>query len=156
MQENIIIQNGKRYKKVLICRDSAGQFSSATGIRLITQSFLSARCRGGLYFLGVKTTPLPDPTTPATPSIAPFLVDMSFGQSSLEIARLQGFLTKLGYFTQQQMPTGFYGTITQQAVFAFQKHYVANQSWWAYVVVMGGQGKYCSTMTRTALNQLLT
>jgi hypothetical protein len=140
----------------LVARDSAGWVSSPLGYRLLTQDFLNKRCRGAAYILGVKTTPIPDPTTPATPSIAPFLVDMSFGQTSTEIARLQSVLTKLGYFPQFQPPTGFYGTLTCQAVLAFQKQYVANQSWWTYIIVMGGFGKYCSTMTRTALNLLLT
>ena|ERR1035437_8649498 len=144
--------------KTLINMDSAGQDSSPKGERLITQDMLTHRCRGAVTITGVKITPITPPVQPTpspTPSTAPFLVDMSVGQSSLEIARLQAFLTKLGFFTQQQLPTGYYGSITQNAVFSFQQKYVANQSWWTYIVVMGSRGRYCSTMTRTALNKLI-
>jgi len=140
--------------KTILCRDSAGQNSSPTGYRLINDAFLCGRCRGAMDLLGVKITPVPSPTP--LPSIAPFLVDMSYGQSSLEIGRLQAFLTKLGYFPQAESPTGYYGDFTKQAVFSFQQKYVANQGLWAYLVVMGSRGRYCSTMTRTALNLLLT
>ena len=136
--------------KTLCCRDSAGQFSSPTGIRLITEDFLNKRCRGAMYFLGAKAI-----TAPTAPVAAPFLVDMSYGQTSTEIARLQAFLAKLGYFTYPDN-TGFYGEITRQAVLAFQQDHVANQSWWAYLVVMANQGRHVSKMTRDALNLLRT
>lgn len=44
--------------KTLVCNDSAGQFSSPTGLRLITEDFLNKRGKQGLYFLGVTTTML--------------------------------------------------------------------------------------------------
>jgi hypothetical protein len=143
--------------KFLLARDSAGQFSSPKGYRLISQDFLTHRCRGAMYFLGIAPiTSTPSPTPSPTPSIAPFLTDMSFGQTSTEIARLQAFLTKLGFFPTWQSPTVYYGSLTQTAVFNFQKRYVANQGLWAYIVVMGSRGRYCSTMTRTALNLLIS
>lgn len=40
--------------KSLICMDSAGQFSSPTGVRIITEDFLNKRCVGGMYYLGAK------------------------------------------------------------------------------------------------------
>ena len=142
--------------KHIICMDSAGKDSSPTGIRKITQDFLTHRCRGAMYFTGVKVTPVPAPTPSPTPSIAPFLVDMSVGQNSLEIARLQAFLNKLNISNFPLVVDGKYGQATQQVVFSFQQKYVANQSLWTYIVVMGSRGRYCSTMTRTALNKLLT
>jgi hypothetical protein len=146
--------NGTQY---LICRDSAGQWSSPQGYRLISSAFLQARCRGAMYFLGIAPiTSTPSPTPSPTPSIAPFLVDMSYGQSSLEIARLQAFLNKLNISNFPLTVDGKYGQATQQVVFSFQQKYVANQSLWAYLIVMGSQGRYCSTMTRTALNKLLS
>jgi len=135
----------------LIARDSAGQFSSPLGYRLLTQDFLNARCRGAAYILGVKTTPIPPPISPTT---APFLVDMSYGQSSPEIARLQTFLQKLGFFTYPEN-TGNYLDITRQAILGFQQKYVSPQSSWAKFVVWYYNGKNCSAMTRTALNKLL-
>jgi DUF1680 family protein len=79
---------------------------------------------------------------------------MSYGQSSGEIARLQAFLAKLGYFTYPEN-TGYYLDLTRQAVYAFQCKYVSVLSWWAYLVVLANQGKYCSGMTRAALNKLI-
>jgi hypothetical protein len=136
----------------LVARDSAGQFSSPQGYRLLTQDFLNARCRGAAYILGVKTTPVPPPISPAT---APFLVDMSYGQSSPEIARLQTFLMKLGFFPSTTPFSEHYGDITRQSVLAFQRKYVSPQSLWANLVVETNGGKYCSWRTRDALNGLL-
>jgi len=135
--------------KTLICNDAAGQFSSPTGVRLITEDFLNKRCRGAMYLLGAKVTPIP--TSPAT---LPFLTDMSYGQSSPEIARLQAFLAKLGYFTYPEN-TGYYGEISRQAVYAFQQKYVSPLSAWSSFVVWYYKGKFCSGMTRAALNKLV-
>jgi hypothetical protein len=45
--------------KTLCCKDSAGQFSSETGIRFITEDFLLKRCFGAMYYLGMqKPTPI--------------------------------------------------------------------------------------------------
>jgi len=141
--------------KTILARDSAGQNSSPTGYRLITENFLIHRCRGAMDLLGVKITPIPAPTTPATTSIAPFLVDMSINQTTTEIARLQAFLTKLGFFPTWQPPTGYYGNLTRLAVLAFQQKYVANQSMYAFMSVNGGRGMWCWNLTRNALNKLL-
>lgn len=40
--------------KTIICMDSAGQWSSANGVRLITEDFLNKRCTGAMYYLGAK------------------------------------------------------------------------------------------------------
>jgi hypothetical protein len=138
--------------KTLCCRDSAGQFSSPTGVRLITEDFLSKRCGGAMYLLGA--TPITPPAPPVVPAMVPFLIDMSLGQSSTEIARLQAFLAKLKYFSYPEN-TGYYGELTRLAVLAFQRKYVSTQSWWSNIVVEFYQGKNCYAMTRKIINQML-
>lgn len=41
-------------EKVLICRDSAGQYSSPTGFRIINDEYLNQRATGAIYYLGAK------------------------------------------------------------------------------------------------------
>ncbi len=40
--------------KTIICRDSAGKWSSPTGLRLITEDFLNKRGKDAMYYLGIK------------------------------------------------------------------------------------------------------
>lgn len=55
----IIEKNGKKYRKVLKCDDSAGQSSSPSGVRFITENFFNQRNTGALYFLGAKDVSVP-------------------------------------------------------------------------------------------------
>jgi hypothetical protein len=145
--------NGVKY---LIARDSAGQSTSPKGYRLLSQDFLNHRCRGAMYLLGIVTKPsVPVPTSPPVPSTAPFLADMSVGQSSLEIGRLQGFLNKLGISNFPLTVDGKYGQATCQVVLTFQEKYVSPTNWWNAFVVAINQGKHCSSLTRQALNKLI-
>lgn len=41
--------------KCIICKDSAGKWSSPTGLRIITEDFLNKRYIGAMYYLGAKT-----------------------------------------------------------------------------------------------------
>lgn len=51
-------------EKVLICRDSAGQWSSPEGYRIITQNMLQKRATGAIYYLGAKIEkPIVNPET---------------------------------------------------------------------------------------------
>lgn len=79
----------------------------------------------------------------------PFKIDMSYGQTSSEINKLQLFLEKLGYFHQET--TGFYGNFTREAVFNFQKDNI-QLSWWERYVLKGSK---VGLKTRTALNLLV-
>ncbi len=47
-------------KKVLICEDSSGQWSSSDGLRLITEDFLMKRGTGALYINGIVDYSLPE------------------------------------------------------------------------------------------------
>lgn len=40
--------------KTLVCNDSAGQRTSPTGLRLITEDYLNKRGKNGIYYLGIK------------------------------------------------------------------------------------------------------
>lgn len=95
--------------KTLVCMDSAGQFSSPTGLRLITEDFLSKRCKGAMYYIGA-TIGQEQPSS--------FNIDLKYGDIGPEVIKLQQFLIKQGYF--KGTPTGFYGDITRQAVYNFQ------------------------------------
>lgn len=85
-----------------------------------------------------------------------FNYDLEYGQISPEVAKLQKALQLVGYFPESQMVTNFYGPITRNAVFAFQRDYVANQSIRAYLTVWANWGKYCSSLTRGALNKMFS
>jgi len=55
-----------------------------------------------------------------------FTKSLFYGQSGTEVKELQIKLKRLGYFPQAQEATGFYGTITRNAVFVFQRDYITN------------------------------
>jgi hypothetical protein len=80
-----------------------------------------------------------------------FYIDINLNETSDEVKWLQKGLKILGFFPQNVLETGYYGPITQQAVFAFQKQYkVANS-----VILWWNQGKYVGSSTRSALNKAL-
>lgn len=84
-----------------------------------------------------------------------FYIDMQEGSLSNEVSNLQTALLLLGYqipSIQAGAAKGYYGKETKAAVFAFQKDHVANQSIWAWIAVWTGMGRYCSSLTRAALN----
>lgn len=80
-----------------------------------------------------------------------FTKDLQYGQTNDDVRQLQRRLQSLGYFPRAQEPTGFYGPVTREAVFSFQQDYITGLSWWATWI---GRGKYCSSQTRAALNNL--
>jgi hypothetical protein len=85
-----------------------------------------------------------------------FYLDMQTGSSGPEVAKLQTALMELGYnipsLTNNPAAKGYYGKETQQAVFEFQQECVAVDVW-AWITVMFNKGRYCSSLTRTALNK---
>ncbi len=86
----------------------------------------------------------PQPYFPTPPL---FIKEMSQGERSGEVVKLQLFLKKLGFFTYPEI-TGFYGTQTSAAVLRFQLKYC--QLSWFEKVVLGG--KKCGPKTLAALN----
>jgi hypothetical protein len=92
--------------KAIFCEDSAGQWSSPDGLRIITQDYLSKRAFGAMYFLGAK-----DVSVPQDQKFV-FNIDMAYGQTSNDIKELQ---KRLGV-----IPTGYYGNLTASAVVKYQ------------------------------------
>ena len=128
--------------KTFVCNDSAGQESSPTGLRLITEAFLNYRCVGAMYYTGA--------TIDATPKFQHvFNTDIGLGQSGPEVVALQTALILDG----ESIPlgaTGYYGTQTQAAVKAFQSKYkVANP-----IILWCNGGKLVGVLTRNQLNTL--
>jgi len=93
--------------------------------------------------------------TPNTPVLVPkwthtFTQNLSYGQTSGEVANLQKALQLDGCFPNNITPTGYYGEITRQAVSAFQyKYKVANS-----IILYFNGGKFVGQMTNTVLNKL--
>jgi hypothetical protein len=79
-----------------------------------------------------------------------FTSTMRFGQSNLDITRLQTLLQTLGYFPKEQPPTGFYGNITRKAVLAFQFDLKVASFSELYTL----QGTICGPKTIAALNMI--
>lgn len=86
---------------------------------------------------------------PVKPVMRHFDVDLYYLSSGDEINRLQRFLGQLGYFTTE--PTGYFGNLTRQAVFNFQKDYIKLTPW-EYLV---RRGNLVGPKTRTALNAII-
>lgn len=80
-----------------------------------------------------------------------FLHTISYGEMNPEVVMLQIKLNLLGFL--QVNPTGFYGTLTKAAVFAFQEKYVAKE-WWSNLQVAANRGNSVGYLTRNALNQM--
>ena len=85
-----------------------------------------------------------------------FVWDLETGDTGTEVAHLQRALKKLGYFPLNQEITRYYGPITQNAVFAFQKDWVAPVSLWDRIIVWKNLGRYCSSKTRAQLNKIFS
>jgi len=86
-----------------------------------------------------------------------FYIDLQVGDQGNEVALLQTALIEAGYdipaITSGKAVKGYYGVQTQSAVFEFQKKYVAN-SMWSGTIVWFNKGRYCSALTRAALNKI--
>lgn len=87
---------------------------------------------------------------PATTYKHAFLQNMSYGETSPEVRQLQIALKIDGTFPKTIAETGYYGPITQKAVYEFQMKYhvdtVAN--------LQTLQGRSCGPKTRSKLNEL--
>ena len=133
--------------KHLICRDSAGQYSSPAGYRLISEDFLKNRATGAMYYTGFK---LANSEPPQPVFKHNFATDIGLGQSGDEVKALQRALKIDGEFPQNTEITGFFGPITQKAVSLFQRKYnVANP-----LILFFNAGRFVGLATRAALNKL--
>lgn len=76
--------------------------------------------------------------------------DMRFGETSEDIKNLQIFLKMKGFFTYPYI-TGFYGAVTQQAVYKFQLENVI-MSWYEKNVLLGSK---VGPKTRGVINHMI-
>ncbi len=134
--------DGKKYIGII---NSWGSNIGELGIQWLSEKYFTS----GHVWSGWTHIFNPPITKPSKPTVAPFLVDMAYGQTSNEIIRLQLYLSGLGYF--HATPTGYYGDLTRDAVFSFQKDYVTLNSWEYF----WERGSKVGPKTRAALNTLL-
>lgn len=64
----------------------------------------------------------PAPTPQPSPGHQ-FNMDLSFGMRGSEVVRLQDRLKQLGFFPKTVTSTGYFGTVTRDAVSKFQRYY---------------------------------
>lgn len=79
-----------------------------------------------------------------------FTKNMELGQLNDEITQLQIFLKIKGYF-DYPIATGFYGEITQRAVYKFQCEHIAMNWLERYIY----KGRYCGIKTIKAMNAMM-
>jgi len=104
------IEDGKR---CLIIEDSSGPETGFNGNqRIITEDFLKANCYVAIAFAWNTHEQLTH--------YAPFTYDLEYTMRSEEVRRLQVILQMIGCFPDSVDATGYYGTITKQAVLKFQ------------------------------------
>lgn len=76
-----------------------------------------------------------------------FMVNLSFGETSVDIANLQKALTLQGFFPEDQVQTGTYGPITASAVLQFRSKYKISSA-------TDPKGQSVGPLTRAQLNSL--
>lgn len=131
--------------KTLVCMDSAGQWSSPNGVRLITQDFLNARCKGAMYYLGAFVLPIIAPIIPVQVPVSPLgglniTKPLSYGSIGIQVFLLQNRLIQDAVATFF-MPTGLFGNATKQSLIAYQARFSLPQS------------GYCDTLTLAHLQK---
>lgn len=137
---NYLLHNAE---KSVVIDDSFARGTSLgnTGQRILTESFLKARCWGVLCLI---------PYSPSTKPIHTFTLDMVYGNSGPEVKALQECLIYEGLL-QTGYNTAYFGSLTLTAVLAFQNKYKNDILVPAGVSQATGKvGKY----TRQKLNQL--
>jgi peptidoglycan hydrolase-like protein with peptidoglycan-binding domain len=67
----------------------------------------------------IVTPPVPSPPVPAGPHT--FTENMTIGSRGNEVVALQDKLRELGHFSPNVVSTGYFGSITREAVISFQK-----------------------------------
>lgn len=84
-----------------------------------------------------------------------FYTPLKYMQTGTEVVWLQKCLQSIGYFPKEQECTGYYGDISRQAVFKFQKdHCITGPVSW--LSVWYGLGNNVGPLSLTALNKLFS
>lgn len=104
-------------EKAIGVDDSANHYSSIKGQRLLTESFLRARCWGVLALIPLAEN--------STPEVAyHFTVPLDYGlRNNTDVKALQKILIKEGFLTTITTPTGNYLKDTRLAVKKLQEKY---------------------------------
>ncbi len=127
-------------KKALIIEDSWGQFFGLNGQRVITEDFFRVRNWFAAYPINFafedqtqpQPEPSPGPTKPKYTFTKPLVfipwdsaknqsADVALHESQkTDVAALQNILKYEGHFPSNVSSTGYYGSVTAKAVYAFQ------------------------------------
>lgn len=103
-------------RKALVIEDSYAVESTDDGQRILTEDFLSRRCRYAAHFL-----PRPNVDPDAPPAPKPELArDLGWGDRGQDVAALQSYLKSAGFFPAEAEPTGLWRQITAQSVRRWQ------------------------------------
>lgn len=101
-------------QKALIIEESYANDSSDYGQRVLTEKFLSKRCRFAGHYL-------PRPNVAPAPAPKPALVrDLRFGMGGKDVMELQSYLKAKGFFPANVDATGLFRAITAQSVRKWQ------------------------------------
>lgn len=139
---NYTLYNGE---KSVIIDDSTGNWSTLNdkGQRILTESWLKARCNGLMALVPKGENP--------KPVLEKFTFPIEYGTKSEEVKTLQDILKLEGVMKQSVPSTGLYKEITRQAVLKFQvKHNIASPKELARL-----NGKRVGPKTIAKLNQLI-
>ncbi len=103
-------------EKAIVIEDSWGHATSIGngGQRIITESFLKARCTGAMYLIPKTTDPVPKPQHT-------FINQLTYGMmGSADVIALQDCLKYLGFFPANVHSTGNFLSATAHAVIKYQ------------------------------------
>ena len=120
-----------------VARDSSGKY-------------YNVRQNNG-YYGSINPEPYFDGKYAQDELVMPFNQDIYYGERSTEVMKLQSLLSRLGYVHVK--PTGYYGSVTKQAVYEFQQKYVA-VGVVGSVAVWYNKGRSVLKLTRAALKNI--
>jgi len=133
---DFVLHNGE---KSIVIEDSWGPAHGMGGHRIITETFLKARC----FYAGYVTSFIKEDKTTDKPSHT-FNKYLKFQSKDPEVIWLQKCLQYLGLFPKNVPFSETYGPITRKAVSDFQKKYLSTNN----------QGLQVGPATITELNKL--
>ena len=112
--KNYLLYNGE---KSVVIDDSTGNWSTINdkGQRILTESWLKARCNGLMAIVPKVENP--------KPVLEKFVFPLEYGMKNEEVKTLQDILKLEGCMKQSVPSTGLYKEITRQAVLKFQLKY---------------------------------
>ncbi len=95
-------------------------------------------------------TPVEAPTMPYKHA---FYIPMKYGDEGSEVLALQRCLQSIGFFPKEQICTGYYGDVTEKAVFLFDRKYaITGVS--SFIAVWADMGVHAGPITIAALNRI--